>query len=100
MPSLALSRLASVLGRRVPLRGPARLLFSSYARTRHRPAKLVGRLATATGDVFDVDLSSFLEWRLWAFGSYESHFLPLPASRGDIVAVSPATVRRLSGIIR
>ena len=71
------SPLAPVLGQRVPLRGPARLLFSSYARAPHRPGKSVGKLATATGDVFDVDLSSFLEWQLWAFGSYEMHFAEL-----------------------
>ena len=34
MLSLAKSPLAPVLGQRVPLRGPARLLFNSYARTR------------------------------------------------------------------
>ena len=77
MPSLAMSPLAPVLGQRIPLRGPARLLFSSYSRTRHRPGKSVEKLKTVTGDVFDVDLSSFLEWQLWAFGGYERHFAPL-----------------------
>jgi FkbM family methyltransferase len=74
MPSLAMSPLAPVLGQRVPLRGPARLLYRSYARTRHQPGRPATRLATAAGDVFDADLSSLLEWQLWAFGSYESHF--------------------------
>lgn len=77
MPSLAMSPLAPVLGQRVPLRGPARLLFSSYVRTRHQPGKSVSRPTTVTGDQFDVDLSSFLEWQLWAFGGYEQHFAEL-----------------------
>ena len=77
MPSIAMSPLAPVLGRRVPLRGPARLLYRSYARTRHQPGRPVSRLATGDGDVFDIDLSSLLEWHLWAFGSYESHFAEL-----------------------
>jgi FkbM family methyltransferase len=77
MPSLAKSPLAPVLGQRVPLRGPARLLISSYARTRHQPQHSVTRVITAGGDTFDVDLSSALEWQLWAFGSWEKHFAEL-----------------------
>jgi FkbM family methyltransferase len=77
MLSLAKSPLAPVLGQHVPLRGPARLLYSSYARTRYEPGASVTRLTTATGDVFDADLSSTLEWHLWAFGSYEKHFAEL-----------------------
>jgi FkbM family methyltransferase len=77
MPSLAKSPLAPILGQRVPLRGPARVLFRSYARTRYQPGVCVERLTTKFGDLFDVDLSSFLEWQLWAFGSYEEHFAEL-----------------------
>ena len=77
MPSLAKSPLAPVLGQRVPLRGPARLLISSYARTQHQPQQSVTRVTTAGGDMFDVDLSSALEWQLWAFGSWEKHFAEL-----------------------
>jgi FkbM family methyltransferase len=77
MRSLAMSRLAPVLGQRIPLRGSARLLFSSYARAPHIPGKSIDQHRTLTGDVFDVDLSSFLEWQLWAFGGYERHFAPL-----------------------
>jgi FkbM family methyltransferase len=77
MPSLAKSPVAPALGRRVPLRGPARLLFSSYARTRYQPERSVVRLTTEVGDVFDADLSSTLEWQLWAFGRYEPHFAEL-----------------------
>ncbi len=77
MLSLAKSPLAPVLGQRVPLRGPARLLFNSYARTRYQPHKSATRVTTAAGDIFDADLSSTLEWQLWAFGSYEKHFAEL-----------------------
>jgi FkbM family methyltransferase len=77
MLSIAKSRLAPVLGQRVPLRGPARMLFSSYARTPYRPRECATRVTTAVGDTFDVDLSSKLEWQLWAFGGYEQHFAEL-----------------------
>ena len=77
MPNLAKSPIAPILGQRVPLRGPARMLFRSYARTRYQPGVCVERLTTKFGDLFDVDLSSFLEWQLWAFGSYEEHFAEL-----------------------
>jgi FkbM family methyltransferase len=77
MLSLAKSPLAPVLGQRVPLRGPARLLFNSYARTRYQPHKSVTRVTTEAGDRFDADLSSTLEWQLWAFGSFERHFAEL-----------------------
>jgi len=77
MPSLAKSPLAPILGQRVPLRGPARMLFRSYARTCYQPGACVERLTTKSGDLFDADLSSFLEWQLWAFGCYEEHFAEL-----------------------
>ena len=77
MPSLAKSPLAPILGQRVPLRGPARMLFRSYARTCYQPGMCVERLTTKLGDLFEADLSSFIEWQLWAFGSYEGHFAEL-----------------------
>jgi FkbM family methyltransferase len=77
MPSLAKSPLAPVLGKHVPLRGPARLLFNSYARTSYQPRQSVTRVTTTAGDLFDADLSSTLEWQLWAFGSFERHFAEL-----------------------
>lgn len=77
MPSLAKSPIAPVLGKHVPLRGPARLLFNSYARTSYQPRKSVLRVVTTAGDTFDADLSSTLEWQLWAFGSYEPQFAEL-----------------------
>jgi FkbM family methyltransferase len=77
MLSLAKSPLAPVLGKHVPLRGSARILFSSYTRTHHQPQRSVARVTTEVGDVFDADLSSALEWQLWAFGHYEPHFAEL-----------------------
>jgi FkbM family methyltransferase len=77
MLSLAKSPIAPVLGRHVPLRGPARLLFNSYAKTRHRPHRSVTRVTTEAGDVFEANLSSTLEWQLWAFGGFEPHFAKL-----------------------
>jgi len=53
------------------------MLFRSYARTCYQPGACVERLSTKLGDLFEVDLSSFLEWQLWAFGSYEEHFAEL-----------------------
>jgi FkbM family methyltransferase len=53
------------------------MLFSSYARTPYRPQESVTRVTTAVGDTFDADLSSRLEWQLWAFGSYEKHLAEL-----------------------
>ena len=34
-------------------------------------------MTTAAGDVFEADLSSTLEWQLWAFGGFEKHFAEL-----------------------
>jgi len=107
MISLAKSPLAPVLGQRVPLRGPARLLFSSYARTRYQPEESVTRVTTQLGDVFDADLSSTLEWQLWAFGCYEPHLTELfghlvrPGDRcvdvGANVGVHTVRLARLTG---
>jgi hypothetical protein len=77
MPSLALSPLAPVLGQRVPLRGPARLLHRSYLRTSRQPGAFVTQLTTQAGDVFEADLASAIEWQLWAFGGFEKHFAEL-----------------------
>jgi FkbM family methyltransferase len=77
MPSLAKSSIAPVLGQRVPIRGPARLLHRSYAKASYRPGDSTRRLTSKLGDEFEVDLSSFLEWQIWAFGSFEEHFAGL-----------------------
>jgi FkbM family methyltransferase len=107
MISLAKSPLAPVLGQRIPLRGPARLLFSSYARTRYQPEESVTRVTTQAGDIFDADLSSTLEWQLWAFGRYEEHLAELfghlvrPGDRcvdvGANVGVHTVRLARLAG---
>jgi FkbM family methyltransferase len=77
MPSLAKSPVAPVLGRHAPFRGPARLLINSYARTRHEPGQSARNTTTEHGDVFAANLSSALEWTLWAFGCFEPHFAEL-----------------------
>src|ERR1700761_3179844 len=107
MISLAKSPLAPILGQRIPLRGPARLLFSSYARTRYQPEQSVTRVTTQDGDIFEADLSSTLEWQLWAFGGYEPHFAELfghlvrPGDRcvdvGANVGVHTVRLARLAG---
>jgi FkbM family methyltransferase len=74
---IATSPIAPALGRHAPVRGPARLLHDSYTKTPCRPGRTEKVLATSTGDVFKVDLASFLEWQLWAFGSYERHIAEL-----------------------
>ena len=53
------------------------MLYRSYARTCYQPGACVERVTTKFGDLFEADLSSYLEWQLWAFGSYEEHFAEL-----------------------
>src|ERR1019366_4893171 len=77
MGNLATSSLAPFLGQHVPLRGPARLLFRSYTKVSCEPGKWAQRLTTRFGDDFDVDLSSNLEWQIYAFGAFEEHFAAL-----------------------
>lgn len=130
MLNLATSSIAPILGQHVPLRGPARLLYRSYAKTSCRRSESERRLTTKSGDQFNVSLSSFLEWQLWAFGSYEGHlaemfeYLIRPADRcidvganigihtirlaklvgpsGNIIAIEPdqELVRRNNGNLR
>lgn len=76
MPRLATNPIAPFLGQRVPLRGPARLLFRSYAKA-HDPGDPEKRLTTRHGDNFKINMASFLEWHIWAFGSFEAHFAEL-----------------------
>ena len=77
MSRLAFSPMAPVLGQRVPVRGPARMLFRSYAKADRRPGDAAMRLLTTADDLFEADLASFLEWQLWVFGCYEAHFAEL-----------------------
>lgn len=85
MSRLARSPLAPVLGKHLAVRGSARLLYRSYAAAAG-PDLPSRHSITRHGDRFDVDLSSFLEWQLWAFGGYEDHLAALftfLARRGD-----------------
>jgi FkbM family methyltransferase len=77
MPRLATSPIAPLLGQRVPIRGPARLLHRSYAKVNGHQHYATRTLTSKLGDEFGVDLSSFLEWQIWAFGSFEEHFAEL-----------------------
>lgn len=61
----------------MPVRGPARLLSQSYSKLSCVPGKSVKRSTNRFGDKFEVDLSSFLEWHLWAFGAYEGYIAHL-----------------------
>ncbi|MEP7022788.1 MAG: FkbM family methyltransferase [Actinomycetota bacterium] len=107
MLHLASSPIAPVLGQRVPLRGPSRALFRSYAKTPCLPGQLVRTLTTKFGDDFEVDLSSFLEWQLWAFGAFEEHlaelfgYLVRPGDRcidvGANVGVHSTRLAKLAG---
>jgi FkbM family methyltransferase len=86
MRPLALSSIAPLLGRRVPIRGPGRLLHSSYRKAELPSGVREAVIATKEGDRFHVDLASSLEWELWAFGSYETEvslFLKSLLSPGD-----------------
>jgi FkbM family methyltransferase len=74
---LATSPIAPMLGQRVPIRGPARLLHRSYAKLDGHQRYATRRLTSKLGDDFGIDLSSFLEWQIWAFGSFEEHFAEL-----------------------
>jgi|HubBroStandDraft_4_1064222.scaffolds.fasta_scaffold19824_3 FkbM family methyltransferase len=77
MGALALSKVAPVLGKSVPVRGPARALYSSYTKAHPSLGKSVRQVTTKVGDRFEADMSNFLEWHLWAFGGYEEHLAEL-----------------------
>ena len=108
MHNLASGPIAPILGQRIPLRGPARILYRSYAKTRCNPGDSARQLTTKAGDSFAVDLSSFLEWQLWAFGSYEEHFADLfrylvrPADRcidvGANIGIHTVRLAKLVGV--
>jgi FkbM family methyltransferase len=74
---LATSPIAPLLGQRLPVRGPARLLNRSYLRMPGRPGQPERVLRTRSGDLFQVSAGSHLEWHLWVYGSYEAHIARL-----------------------
>jgi Met-10+ like-protein len=53
------------------------MLFSSHDQTRYQSQECVTMVTTVVGDTFDADLSSALEWQLWAFGGYRKHVAEL-----------------------
>ncbi len=77
MGALALSPVAPVLGKSVPVRGPARALYRSYGKAQPAPGKSLRHVTTKIGDRFEADVSNYLEWHLWAFGGYETHLAEL-----------------------
>jgi hypothetical protein len=106
---LATSPIAPALGQYVPVRGPGRLLFRSYAKAVPGP-RSAGRVATtSTGDVFHIDLASVLEWQLWAFGSAQSYlaelfpYLVAPGERcldvGASVGLHTVRLAKLTGAL-
>lgn len=107
MYRLAKSPIAPILGQHVPAPGPARLLHRSYAKLSRHPGHTLKRLTTRAGDNFEADLSSFLEWQLWAFGGYEEHLAELfrllvrPGDRcldiGASVGVHTVRLAKLAG---
>jgi FkbM family methyltransferase len=74
---LATSPIAPLLGQRVPMRGPARLLNRSYLRMPRNPGHSARVLRTSLGDLLQADLGSYQEWHLWVYGSYEDYIARL-----------------------
>jgi FkbM family methyltransferase len=70
---LATSPIAPLIGQRLPVRGPARLLNRSYLRMQRQPGQAERVLTTSCGDLFQADLGSFQEWHLWVYGSFEDY---------------------------
>lgn len=74
---LATSPIAPLLGQRVPVRGPARLLNRSYLRMQRSAGHSERVLRTSSGDLLRANLGSFQEWHLWVYGSYEDYIARL-----------------------
>jgi FkbM family methyltransferase len=66
-----------MLGQRVPMRGPARLLNRSYLRMQRSSGHSERVLRTSSGDLLQTNLDSFQEWHLWVYGSYEDYIARL-----------------------
>src|SRR5580693_2945334 len=91
MPSLAKSPLAPILGQRIPLRGPARILFRSYARTCYQPGTCVERLTTKFGDLFRCLVSSgdrCLDVGA-NVGVHTVRLAKLVGAAGEVIAIEP-----------
>jgi FkbM family methyltransferase len=70
---LATSPIAPLLGQRLPVRGPARLLYRSYLRNQRSTSRAERVLRTTSGDLFQANLGSLQEWHLWVYGSFEDY---------------------------
>lgn len=85
MYPFALTKLGRIAGHH-PLRGIPRLLYRSYANAQTFPPPTV--TTTLYRDRLHIDFRSYLEWHLWAFGTYEQHIWDLCdrlVSSGDTV---------------
>jgi FkbM family methyltransferase len=74
---LATSPIAPLLGQRLPVRGPTRLLNRSYLRMQRSTSHSERVLKTSSGDLFQHSTGSFQEWHLWVYGSYEDYIARL-----------------------
>jgi FkbM family methyltransferase len=70
---LATSPIAPLLGQRLPVRGPARLLYRSYLRMQRSTSQSERVLRTSSGDLIQANLGSLQEWHLWVYGSFEDY---------------------------
>ena len=69
--ALAFSPLTQILARRLPVRGGSRLVHEGYRRTAAASRPKPTTTVSVFGDSFQVDFDSWLEWQVWAFGTYE-----------------------------
>ncbi len=69
--ALAFSPLTQILARRLPVRGGSRLVYEGYRRTAAASRPKPTTTVSVFGDRFQVDFDSWLEWQVWAFGTYE-----------------------------
>jgi FkbM family methyltransferase len=74
---LATSPIAPLLGQRLPVRGPARLLYRSYLRMQRSTSHSERVLRTSSCDLFQTNLGSLQEWHLWVYGSFEGYVAQL-----------------------
>jgi FkbM family methyltransferase len=104
---LATSPIAPLLGQRLPVRGPARLLYRSYLRMQRSTSHSERVLRTNSGDLFQSNLGSLQEWHLWVYGSFEDYvarlfsYLVKPGDRcidvGANIALHTVRLAKLAG---